>query len=703
MSFNIDENKKKALNAAMKEIDKMYGVGTVMMMGDGTKHAVQHIPTGCLSLDKALGIGGYPKGRIVELFGPESSGKTTVALHAIASCQNEGGVAAFIDAEHALDPVYAQKIGVDTEHMIISQPDCGEQAIDVAEKLIKSGAIDIIVIDSVAALIPRSELEGDMDTASVGVQARLMSKAMRKLAGAVNNSKCILIFINQIREKVGVMYGCLHGDTLVNFVDGRSIPIRDVVKKQIKGNVWSYNESLKQFESKTIIDWHDNGKINTNTDYIHFETVGIEHSGGRFGFTVTPNHKVMTKEGWKEAKDIRLTDKILSKYHSVINGSVADFIWGTSIGDTTIRVRKTNTACISFQDAQNPDYVQWKLNKLTPFLNFKSNGNRYDSDYCFELKLIKEELEQRNPLSMLTNHYSDMGLALWFMDDAHLDLNGRERVTLSVKRFKNNEKILNSIADALERVGVPCSSIVYSSGSFVCTKNNLYNLMDKIHTYVPECMQYKLLPVYRGKYNDFTLFNSPCVKEYFVPITMIRYASDRQMRQKTKYDITIEDNHNYLVGGTTNGIIVHNSPETTTGGRALKFFASVRIDIRPVGGDKGKVKDGSEVIGNTVHAKIVKNKVAPPFKEAYFDIIYGKGISCDAQILSFAVDMGIIQKSGSWFTYGEDRFHGMSEVRDKFENNPNFRSEIIELVNNSDFGNDDLDMNDLDDIDLDEV
>jgi recombination protein RecA len=352
MSYNIDENKKKALNAAMKEIDKMYGVGTVMMMGDGTKHAVQHIPTGCMSLDKALGIGGYPKGRIIELFGPESSGKTTVALHAIASCQNEGGVAAFIDAEHALDPVYAQKIGVDTEHMIISQPDCGEQAIDVAEKLIKSGAIDIIVIDSVAALIPRSELEGDMDTASVGVQARLMSKAMRKLAGAVNNSKCILIFINQIREKVGVMYG---------------------------------------------------------------------------------------------------------------------------------------------------------------------------------------------------------------------------------------------------------------------------------------------------------------------------------------------------------------NPETTTGGRALKFFASVRIDIRPVGGDKGKVKEGTEVIGNTVHAKIVKNKVAPPFKEAYFDIIYGKGISCDAQILSFAIDMGIINKSGSWFTYGEERFHGMSEVKDKFENDPAFRNEIIAIVNDNNFGNDDIDMNDLDDIDLDEV
>ena len=204
---NIDSNKLAALQKAMKEIDKTHGAGTVMMMGDGSKHVVEHISSGCLSLDKALGIGGYPKGRIIELYGPESSGKTTVALHAIASCQAEGGVAAFIDAEHALDPVYAKAIGVDIENMIISQPDYGEQAIDVAEKLILTGAVDILVIDSVAALIPKAELEGDMESSQVGVQTRLMSKAMRKLTGAINQSKCIVIFINQIREKVGVMYG----------------------------------------------------------------------------------------------------------------------------------------------------------------------------------------------------------------------------------------------------------------------------------------------------------------------------------------------------------------------------------------------------------------------------------------------------------------------------------------------------------------
>ena len=200
--------RKKALNNAMKEIEKQHGKGSVMILGDDSTHLnVESIPSGSIKLDKALGIGGYPKGRIIEVYGPESSGKTTFALHAIAEAQKGGGYAAFIDAEHALDPQYAKALGVDIDNLIISQPDTGEQALEITEALIRSGAIDIIVVDSVAALVPEAEIRGDMGASHVGLQARLMSQAMRKLSGAISKSQTITIFINQIREKVGVMFG----------------------------------------------------------------------------------------------------------------------------------------------------------------------------------------------------------------------------------------------------------------------------------------------------------------------------------------------------------------------------------------------------------------------------------------------------------------------------------------------------------------
>lgn len=203
----MDENKKKALQAAMAAIEKQHGKGSIMVLGQSEIPKMEVISSGCLAIDRAIGVGGYPRGRIIELYGPESAGKTTVTLHAIASCQRSGGVAAFIDAEHALDPSYAAKLGVNISELIISQPDSGEQALDIAESLIRSNAIDMIVIDSVAALVPQAELEGEMGDNFVGLQARMLSKAMRKLAGAVNKSNCVAIFINQIREKVGIMFG----------------------------------------------------------------------------------------------------------------------------------------------------------------------------------------------------------------------------------------------------------------------------------------------------------------------------------------------------------------------------------------------------------------------------------------------------------------------------------------------------------------
>lgn len=200
-------DRKAALEMALKQIEKQFGKGSIMKLGEQTDRKVSTFPSGSLALDVALGVGGYPRGRIVEVYGPESSGKTTVALHAIAEVQANGGQAAFIDAEHALDPEYAQKLGVNIDELLLSQPDTGEQALEIAEALVRSGAVDILVIDSVAALVPKAEIEGEMGDSHVGLQARLMSQALRKLSGAINKSKTIAIFINQIREKVGVMFG----------------------------------------------------------------------------------------------------------------------------------------------------------------------------------------------------------------------------------------------------------------------------------------------------------------------------------------------------------------------------------------------------------------------------------------------------------------------------------------------------------------
>src|SRR6201991_2527253 len=204
-----DANREKALETALAQIDRQFGKGSVMRLGSDERAPVEVVPTGSIALDVALGIGGLPRGRIIEIYGPESSGKTTLTLHAIANAQRAGGIAAFIDAEHALDPDYAQKLGVDIDSLLVSQPDTGEQALEIADMLIRSGALDIIVIDSVAALVPRAEIEGEMGDSHVGLQARLMSQALRKITGALSNSNTTAIFINQLREKIGVMFGCL--------------------------------------------------------------------------------------------------------------------------------------------------------------------------------------------------------------------------------------------------------------------------------------------------------------------------------------------------------------------------------------------------------------------------------------------------------------------------------------------------------------
>ena len=251
MSENIE--KKKALEMAMSQIEKQFGKGSVMKLGDYTAMNVEAIPTGALSLDIALGIGGIPRGRIIEVFGPESSGKTTIALHMIAEAQKMGGEAAFIDAEHALDPVYAKHLGVDIDNLIVSQPDTGEQALEIAEALVRSGALDIIVVDSVAALVPKAEIDGDMGDSHVGLQARLMSQALRKLASVINKSKSVIVFINQLREKIGVMFGnpeTTPGGRALKFYSSVRLDIRKIETMKQDGEVVGNRAKVKVVKNK---------------------------------------------------------------------------------------------------------------------------------------------------------------------------------------------------------------------------------------------------------------------------------------------------------------------------------------------------------------------------------------------------------------------------------------------------------------------
>ena len=251
MSENIE--KKKALEMAMSQIEKQFGKGSVMKLGEFKAMEIEAIPTGALSLDIALGIGGVPRGRIIEVYGPESSGKTTLALHIVAEAQKMGGEAAFIDAEHALDPVYAKKLGVDIDNLIVSQPDTGEQALEITESLVRSGALDVIVVDSVAALVPKAEIDGDMGDSHMGLQARLMSQALRKLAGAINKSKTVLIFINQLREKIGVMFGnpeTTTGGRALKFYASVRMDIRRIENIKQDGEVKGNRVRVKVIKNK---------------------------------------------------------------------------------------------------------------------------------------------------------------------------------------------------------------------------------------------------------------------------------------------------------------------------------------------------------------------------------------------------------------------------------------------------------------------
>ena len=352
---DVKSDRRQALDLAIASIDRQFGKGAIMRLGQGGAiDEISVIPTGAMQLDVALGVGGIPRGRITEIYGPESSGKTTLALHVIAEAQRMGGTAAFIDAEHALDPVYAKNLGVNTDELLISQPDTGEQALEIAETLVRSNAVDVIVIDSVAALVPRAELDGDMGDSLPGLQARLMSQALRKLTAAIARSGGSVIFINQIREKIGVMFGCLHYSTRVTLADGRSEKIGKIVNQRLPVEVLSCDPRTGRIERRRVVNWFDNGRADR---FLQFEVAG--GSSGRRRFAVTENHIIFTPRGPVPASRLRVgSDVLVSVRDYVLTDDQWQVVLGGSFGDGSLR--RTGTHVASFRVGQR------QLNRLRP-------------------------------------------------------------------------------------------------------------------------------------------------------------------------------------------------------------------------------------------------------------------------------------------------------------------------------------------------
>jgi recombination protein RecA len=684
-------DREKALALALAQIEKNHGKGSVMRLGDDTRPPIGIIPTGSIALDVALGVGGLPRGRIVEIYGPESSGKTTVALHAVASAQAAGGIAAFIDAEHALDPEYAKALGVDTDGLLVSQPDTGEQALEIADMLIRSGALDIIVIDSVAALVPRAEIEGEMGDSHVGLQARLMSQALRKITGALSNSGTTMIFINQLREKIGVMFGCLSYGTRVTLADGRQEKIGKIVNQKLPVEVLSYDPDLGKIVPKKVVDWFDNGP----TEQFLQITVARPGGNGRAQMGLTANHLVHTPGGWREAGELAVGDRVLLSQPYRLGEQQWQVVIGGLMGDATLSPSRIagslGTRFRMGHGAKQIEYLDWKASL---FGNIGQNRRINGKGAGFvDLTPLPELAELREAVYLGDGHkhlswdylkaLTPLALAIWYCDDGSFqsraagrqertrDGSGRSEICVQTLSPGSRERLVQHLADTFDLHPTLTLRGARRMPVLSFAKDETAKLHELIAPFVHPSMEYKLLERFRGRFAVSPVFVSPTLLPTPAPVLDVRIKP--RTRSMHRFDIEVEGTHNYLA----DGVVVHNSPETTTGGKALKFYASVRLDIRRI----ETLKDGSDMVGNRTRVKVVKNKVAPPFKQAEFDILYGVGISREGSLVDVGVEQGIVRKSGAWYTYeGDQMGQGKENARKFLRDNPDVAAEIDKRI-----------------------
>ena len=662
----------KALEATLSQIEKQFGKGSIMRLGQNTKLDIPALATGSLALDVALGIGGVPRGRVIEIFGPESSGKTTLSLSILVEAQRAGGVAAFIDAEHALDPTYAKMLGVNLDDLLISQPDTGEQALEIAETLVRSNAVDVVVIDSVAALVPRAEIEGEMGDQFMGLQARLMSQALRKLTAAISKSKTCCIFINQLREKIGVMFGCFHYDTRVVLADGRRMKIGKIVNQRFPLQVLSYDPDGGQLAPAHIVDWHTNGRTDGFLQFV----VAKNGGNGRSQFACTPDHLLLGEHGWHRAKEFRNGDRLMAATTYHLSPEQWDVVRGSLLGDGSFRrASGFNTQLRIGHGAKQDEYVRWKQSLFEPLIGYSGRNTRggwsFDTVPLYELTPFMDHNygpNGKDPDAETVQSVTPLALAVWYMDDGTFDNSyGHRRASIACADISQEKRQL--IVSQLTEWGIHAHADGRGRLEFgVQETNRLHSL---IAPYVHPSMAYKLRSDDRGKFRAVTTESR--TRQVLVPMPILRIYQKPKTRSMQRFDIEIKGTHAYLA----DGVVVHNSPETTPGGRALKFYSSVRIDLRRI----ETIKVGDRAIGNHVRAKIVKNKVAPPFRQAEFDILFDEGISKAGSILDLGEQLGVIQRQGSWLSSGDTKLgQGRESARMFLKENPKLMRELEQQI-----------------------
>lgn len=649
------------------------------------------LTTGVPELDAALSgmfDGGAPGGRMIEIFGPASSGKTFLATMIMKAAQDAGGIAGFSDHERSFEPKLAASLGMDVDPnngtFVYKRPETFEESIALAttfaeqvrkQKLIPDDAPLVWVFDSVASMIPYEKLydakgkrrvAGDYNMRDKLALASATSQSYPHLAQWAEDYNMTVILLNQIRMKPGVMYGdptCLHGNVKVPFVDGSYATMREIVEQRIEKDVWAFNEQTGQFEAKPIIGWHDNGEIPDVADWIHIETRGVHTRNGRVGFTATPDHNVLTVEGkWVTAAELSVGDKLITRRVSKLNGTLEQFLRAAMSGDAhVLRSDGRNGVVLRIQDNEDQEYMRWKVAKLSPFFEFnKGFANLKGKQYEFwatkraheDLKIIDDELRgNRCPLQAL-DVLSPMGLAVWVMDDAFYD-EAHKRYSLSVKRFARSPD-LTRLADRLFDLGFDFG-VRRGEGRFDFTVESSRKLAELICEFVPPCMERKLPADLRGRYVDFDLTCEEIVSPEEVEITEIRPLGEKAARINcNRYDITVADHHNYMVGSRQNGVIVHNC---TPGGGAAEFYASIRVSLgRKMITNGEKDADKKETLGQEITANVVKNKVTRPFQRAKWRVMYNmKGFGAYVDVVSstldFLVRKNLIPKDGNYLLW----------------------------------------------------